>query len=62
MGSVVMVGVGMGVVVIDVGCLVVIVVGTVVLVVVEVADGVRLGVLVVSQGISRHSQQFTLIS
>ena len=60
--SLVMAGVGTGVVVIVVGCLVVVVMGTVVWVVVEAAVGIRLGVLVASQGISPHSQQSTLIS
>lgn len=54
----VVVAVGVGMVVIVVDCWVV-VVGTVVPVVTEDAVGVELAGL---QGISRHSQQFTLIS
>lgn len=60
-GWLVVVAVGVGVVVIVVDCRVV-VVGTVVPVVTEDAVGVELGVLAVPQGISCHSQQFTLIS
>lgn len=55
------VGVGVVVVVVVV-CLVVVVMGIVVLLVVEEAVGVELGLVVPSQGNSRHSQQFTLIS
>lgn len=60
--SLVIVEVGMDVVVIVVGCLAVLVMDTVVLVVVAVAVCVGRPVLVVSQEISCHSQQFTLIS
>lgn len=51
-----------GKVVISVGVLVVVVVGIVILVVVEAGVCGIVGVVVGPQGISCHSQQFTLIS